>query len=141
MEPILLKVGCTKFPNIGQGQIGFARRKEDKECMEPRYPYQNARANGYIHIRNQDELFDLVKQIGVMTKNQFMEHYKISRSIPWKNDYIRYLDKKIEKALTETGIYLTIDGTNVKFYTEQGYYKYTDIKPSKRFKELYGEEL
>jgi hypothetical protein len=133
-----LIVGCTKFPNMGDGQIGFASRKEDHECMMPRYPYLNGDATGYIHTRNHVELFAIAKQIGAMPKNQFIEHHGIKPSGPWKNDYISYIDKEIERALLKTGIRLTIDGIEVEFYTEPGYYKNTDIKPSKRFKEMYG---
>lgn len=140
MEQIRKKVGCTKFPNMGDGQIGFARSKEANECMEPRYPYQNGKATGNIHIRDHEQLSALAKQIGAMTRDQFIRHHGIGPSDPWKNDYIRYLDKEIERALLNSGIRLTIDGNEVEFYTELGYYKYTDIKPSKRFKALYGEE-
>ncbi|MEH6954449.1 hypothetical protein [Neobacillus drentensis] len=84
MESLRLKVGCTKFPNMGDGQIGFASRKEDHQCIKPRYPYQNGHATGYIHTRNHDELFALAKQIGAMPKNQFIEHHGIRPSGSWK---------------------------------------------------------
>jgi hypothetical protein len=95
MKELRLLVGCTKFPNMGDGQIGFAiNRKED--CMEPHYPYQNGDANGYIHIQNHEELATLAKQIGAMTKAEFFSCYNVGPKDSWKNDYIRYLDKEIQ---------------------------------------------
>ncbi|MEB1809754.1 MAG: hypothetical protein LPK26_21090 [Bacillaceae bacterium] len=134
-----LIVGCTKFPNITGGQIGFASRKEDPRCLEPNYRYENGNATGFVHTRDHDELFSLCKQIGAMSKNEFIVHHQISQNDSWKNDYIRYLDKEIERALLDPGIKLTIEDNQIEFYTEPGYYTFTIIKPSKRFMELYGE--
>jgi len=86
------------------------------------------------------ELLALVKQMGAISKDQFMRQHGISPSGSWKNAYIWYLDKEIERVLLDTGIRLTIEDIEVEFYTEPGFYKSTDIKPSKRFMELYVEE-
>ncbi len=121
-----LLVGCTKFPNMMAGQIGFATSSKEN-CMEPHYPYQNGGANGFIHIRNHEELALLTQQIDVMTKEEFCKKHNLGPKDAWRNRYIRYLDKEIHKALLETGILLTIDNIVVKFYTEPGYYQRTTI--------------
>lgn len=139
MEPIRLRVGCTKFPNMNEGQIGLAEKGQD-ECLEPSYSYINGGATGFVHTRNHDELLALTKQIGAMSKGQFMAHFNIKPSGSWKNDYIGYLDKEIAKALLDTGIKITVNGQEVEFYTEPNYYEYTPIKPTKKFKELFGEK-
>lgn len=139
LESIRLRVGCTKFPNMQDGQIGFAEKGKN-QSLQPSYSYVNGAATGFVHTRNHAELSALTQQIGAMSKEQFMAHYRISPSSSWKNDYIRYLDKEIAEALLNNGIRLTISGKVVEFYTEPGYYEYTSIKPSKRFKQLYGEE-
>lgn len=56
-----LLVGCTKFPNMNDGQIVFATNSKEN-CMEAHYPYQNGDANGFIHIRNHKELM-IINQI------------------------------------------------------------------------------
>jgi hypothetical protein len=71
MEGLRLKVGCTKYPNMNDEQVGFACRKSDSVCMEPRYAYQNRNVTGYIHTRSHDELNVLVNQIGAMSKEEF----------------------------------------------------------------------
>lgn len=131
MNPIRLKVGCTSFPNIKEGQIGFANRKDDNKALEPHYFSQNGRARSYVHTRNHNELSALATQIGAMTKDEFLEYHRIKPSGTWRNDFIRYLDREIERSLLDNGIQLVIDD----FYTEAGYYQHTDIKPSKNFKE------
>lgn len=138
LSPMRLEAGCTKFPNMGAGQIGFAARRDDAVCLEPRYKYENGDATGYIHTVNHDDLRDLCRQIGAMTKNEFMLHYKIRPNKPWKNNYIVYLDSKIAKALSITGIILPIE---VEFYTEPGCYNPTDRKPTKAFIEQFGDML
>lgn len=135
MEQIRLKVGCTKFPNISEGQIGFSE-KSQSTCLKPNYSYVNGGATGFIHARNHVELLALTEQIGAMSKVQFITHYNIKPSDSWKNNYIHYLDKKIANALVAKGIQLTINGQVVEFYTEPGYYEYTKIKPTKKFKEM-----
>lgn len=140
MNPIRVKVGCTRFPNMKDGQIGFARKKGDDKALEPFYPSQNGGALSYVHTRNHGELSALASQIGAMNKNEFKNHHKITPSGTWINDYIRYLDTEIERSLLDKGITLIIEDQTVHFYTEPGYYQYTDIKPSKRFRELYGEK-
>lgn len=132
MEPIKLRVGCTKFPNMNDGQIGFAEKGQDK-CLEPSYSYVNGETTGFIHIRSHDELLALTQQIGAMSKEQFKAHFNIKPSDSWKNDYIRYLDREIAKALLSNGIKITINGQEVEFYSEPGYYEYTSIKPTKKF--------
>jgi hypothetical protein len=64
---------------------------------------------------NHDELYAFAKQIGAMPKNQFIEHHGIRPSGSWKNDYIRYLVKKIERVLLDTGIRLSIDAMKSSF--------------------------
>jgi hypothetical protein len=140
MNTIRLKVGVTRFPNMKDGQIGFASKKSDNKALYPYYPSQNGGALSYVHTRNHDELSALAAQIGAMSTSEFKNHHGIKPSGTWINDYIRYLDGEIERALLEQGIILTIDGKIVHFYTEPGYYQHTDIKPSKRFRELYGEK-
>lgn len=134
MGIIKLRVGCTKFPNISEGQIGFAE-KDQNSCLEPRYSYENGGTSGFIHTRNHDELLILIEQIGAMSKDQFMTYYQIKPKSPWKNDYIRYLDKVIANALLDKGIKLIVDGQVIEFYTEPNYYNFTKIKPTKGFNE------
>jgi hypothetical protein len=140
MNSIRLKVGATRFPNMKDGQIGFVSKKSDNKALKPYYPSQNGEALSYVHTRNHDELSALAAQIGAMHNNEFKDHHGIKPSGTWVNDYIRYLDLEIERALLKHGIILAIDGQIVHFYTEPGYYQHTDIKPSKRFRELYEEK-
>ncbi len=139
MKTMRLKVGCTKFPNMEAGQIGFAARRDDAVCLQPSYRYKNGDATGYIHTVNHDDLRKLCEQIGAMTKDEFIRHIKPIKA--WKNNYIVYLDRKIAKALSTTGIRLTIKDTEVEFYTEPGCYEYTSIKPTKAFIEQFGDML
>lgn len=133
-----LKVGCTRFPNMTEGQIGFAANQQANVCLKPAYAYENGGVTGFIPIRNHDELLDLVNQIGALSKSQFKEKYRIRPSGTWKNDYIRYLDLELARTLLETGITLTINGEDLVFYTEPGFYQFTDIQPSKKLRGIFG---
>lgn len=115
-----IHVECTDFPSLTKYKIGF--KTASKKPVEP-YFYDGA---SFLHINGEEDFNALLGQINGLTYVQFKMKYSIPKKVSVTNDYIMYIDQRIQKALVTTGICITVSTNNSKenvcFYTEPGRY-------------------
>lgn len=111
------------FPDNEDGIMGFYQEPTDSKCWRPWYRYEHSEKSwGFCHIRNSNEMNELARRYGAMTKDEYIQERENDGFKTWKNAYKGYLSNHLGNILQEEGILLEIDGKDILFCCPKGFF-------------------
>jgi hypothetical protein len=112
-----VEVRYVAFPATKEGIIAFYQERTSKKCTEPSIEYKSGRCQ----INNPEDMNSIATKVDAMTREQFKAFRLMQGETLWLDAYSEYLSKQLGIALqTESGIEMTIDGEEVRFYCQPG---------------------